>query len=73
MTTPDERPVAPPRTRLGPYELQPLTTLDGVLIAVTANGETVAYAFGSTYEIAAAALARDLMERTPDDADGADR
>ena len=73
MTTPDEHPVAPPRQQLGRYVLQPLATLDGVLIAVTQNGETVAYAFGRTYDTAAEALARDLAERTREDADGADR
>jgi hypothetical protein len=76
MATADDRPPQPAalqHRRLGPYTLQPLVALDGILIGVTANGETVGFAFGASEEIAAAALARELAQPAPDGPDGADR
>jgi hypothetical protein len=46
----------------GDYTLHPLSTLDGVLIHLTLNGETVGFAFGPTEEEAAARAAAQLLE-----------
>jgi hypothetical protein len=45
------------------YSIHPLSALDGVLIYVSLNGETVGYFFGATEEAAADALAANLLER----------
>jgi hypothetical protein len=75
MTVPDE-----PRVRRdalpqagGSYTLHPLSALDGVLIQLTLNGETVGFSFGPTEEAAAAAVARDLVVPVPAAGDGTDR
>jgi hypothetical protein len=64
MTMSNERPTAPvaePARLSGGRSLQPLTTLDGVLIYATANGETIGYFFGPTEEAATEAMAEELM------------
>jgi hypothetical protein len=45
----------------GDYRLHPLSALDGVLIHLTLNGETVGFAFGPTEEQAAAVAAQQLL------------
>lgn len=42
------------------YSIHPLSALDGVMIFVTLNGETVGSYFGATEETAAAAVAQHL-------------
>lgn len=72
MSMPDERPVTPvvpPQPPGGTYSLHPVAALDGVFIYVSLNGETVGYYFGQTEEIAAAAVALDVMERVSDNRD----
>ena len=49
----------------GDYTLHPLSALDGVLIHLTLNGETVGFAFGPTEEQAAATAARQLIGSAP--------
>jgi hypothetical protein len=45
------------------YSLHPLAALDGVLVYVERNGETIGYFYGRTEEEAAEAVARDVLER----------
>jgi hypothetical protein len=61
------RPPANPMHGFGNYSLHPLATLDGVLIYVALNGETVGYFFGRTAEAAAEAVAAKLRERVATD------
>ena len=56
---PDGLPAVPPDG----YVLNPLTTLDGVLIYVTLYGEQVGTYFGNTETAATAAVAADLIAR----------
>jgi hypothetical protein len=52
-------------SRLGPqgtYAVHPLTALDGVVIHVTLNGETVGLFFGKTEVAAAAAVVDGVLE-----------
>ena len=66
MTMSNERPparVAEPVRPSGDYSLHPLTTLDGVLIYASLNGETVGFFFGANEEAAAEAVAAELRRR----------
>jgi hypothetical protein len=45
----------------GTYLIHPLPTLDGVLLYATLNGEAAGSWFGATDELAAEALARNLI------------
>ena len=69
MKTPDHSPPtgAPPQPRRGAYIPHRLATLDGVLIHVTCDGETVGFYFGATEAAAAAAVARDVAQVIPDE------
>jgi hypothetical protein len=52
-------------TRLGPpgtYTVHPLTALDGVVIQVVLNGETVGLFFGKTEVAAAAAVVDGVLQ-----------
>jgi hypothetical protein len=60
---PDNPPAAPTWQRS--FTLHPLTTLDGVLILCTLNGETVATCFGSDEREAAERLAAELAHLIP--------
>ena len=60
MTIPDERPLPGALVPGGSYSIHPLSALDGVLIHVTLNGETVGSWFGADEETAAAAVAKHL-------------
>jgi hypothetical protein len=76
MTVPDEpraQRATLPRQAHGAYTLHPLSALDGVLIHLTLNGETVGFAFGPTEEAAAAAAAQDLVVSASADVGGAAR
>jgi hypothetical protein len=60
-------------SRLGPqgtYSVHPLTALDGVVIQVTLNGETVGLFFGKTEADAAAAVADGVLELAATSNDG---
>jgi hypothetical protein len=60
---PDRSPRA--TTRLGPpgtYTVHPLTALDGVVIQVVLNGETVGLFFGKTEVAAAAAVVDGVLQ-----------
>jgi hypothetical protein len=46
----------------GKYSLHPLSALDGVLLYVTLDGETVGYFFGATEEEAAEAVAAAILQ-----------
>lgn len=62
MTT-DRRPfaraLAPARDS---WVIHPLDALDGVVLCVSKNGETVGFYFGATADAAAEALAKDVVE-----------
>jgi hypothetical protein len=58
MTMPNPAPVR----FCGNYSLQPLAALDGVLIYVALNGETVGCFFGRTEEAAAEAVAAKVLQ-----------
>jgi hypothetical protein len=76
MTMPNERPparVAEPVRPSGDYSLHPLTTLDGVLIYASLNGETVGFFFGPSEEAAAEAVAVELRRRVDAGAAGTTR
>ena len=51
-----------PMRGYGNYSIHPLTALDGVLIYVSLNGETVGSFFGRTEDAAAEAVAAKLLE-----------
>lgn len=55
----------------GNYSLHPLSALDGVLIYVTLNGETVGYFFGSSEQSAAEAVAAEIAQHAEDRSGGA--
>jgi len=46
--------------------IHPLPALDGVLLCVTKNGETVGFYFGRTADLAADALAADVVPAIAD-------
>jgi hypothetical protein len=76
MKMPDERLLRRTRPRSHPrgdYSLHPLAALDGVLVYVALNGETVGYFFGATEEEAAEAVAADVLTRIAADAQGTSR
>ena len=56
MTTPDG---GPPPQRPS-YSVHPLSALDGVLLYVSSNGETVGFYFGTSERLAADRLAQSL-------------
>jgi hypothetical protein len=60
---PDRSP--PGSMRLGPpgtYTVHPLTALDGIVIQVVLNGETVGLFFGKTEVAAAAAVVEGVLQ-----------
>lgn len=58
----NERPPGKPAAGVsGSYSLHPLAALDGVLIQVTLNGETVGHFFGRTEEEAAEQVAAEVL------------
>ena len=56
MTSPDGGPTA----WRAAYSIHPLSALDGVLLYVCRNGETVGFYFGASERLAAASLAHSL-------------
>ena len=65
MTGPNPRTpgrAAAPAVSRRDYKVHPLAALDGVLIYVALNGETVGYFFGKTEKAAAEALAAALLQ-----------
>ena len=76
MTAPDERPaqhVPLPTERGGSYSLHPVSMLDGVMIYVSLNGETVGFYSGKTEREAAAAVVGDLVQAAATPEGGQDR
>jgi hypothetical protein len=74
MKMPDERlrRRRPPRAQLErDYSLHPVAALDGVMVYVALNGETVGFYFGATEEEAAEAVAAEVLQRIAVDARGA--
>jgi hypothetical protein len=63
---PNEDPAAPAVKSVherGNCTVHPLAALDGVLLYVELNGETIGYFFGRTEEEAAEAVGAKLLER----------
>ena len=70
MKMPDERLSRRSRPRpesRGDYSLHPLAALDGVLVYVSLNGETVGFFFGATEEEAAEAVAAEVLTHIASD------
>ncbi len=66
MPTPDEHSLDSSRPGVAEsYGIHPLLALDGVMIHVTLNGETVDTYFGENEEAAAEAVARELPHVLP--------
>ena len=63
-------PAWPPPKHGGAYTIHPLPALDGVLLYVTLNGETVGFYFGHDDEAAAELVADDLIQATVDTSNG---
>jgi hypothetical protein len=72
MSPSDQRPhdSPPPDESRGAYTIQPLPALDGVLLYVSLNGETVGYYFGATEGEAATLLAAHLPAAVSEAANG---